>query len=109
MSKKAFISQPMSGVCDEEIQQTKDRIVKILEEQGYEVVHNKTYNDYSFTDENLEYSGYCHPQICRIGYDLIEMAKCELLYCAKGWELKKGCCIEEYVARLYGLDIIYEK
>lgn len=43
--KKAMLSQPMAGKTDEEIISTRDRAIKVLEENGYTIVNTL------FTDE----------------------------------------------------------
>ena len=39
MMKKAMLSQPMGGKTDEEIVETRERAIKVLEAKGYEVVN----------------------------------------------------------------------
>jgi hypothetical protein len=43
--KKAMLSQPMGGKTDEEIVETRERAIKVLEAKGYEIVNTL------FTDE----------------------------------------------------------
>lgn len=53
MMKKAMLSQPMGGKTDEEIVETRERAIKVLEAKGYEVV-NTLFTDEWYSHENME-------------------------------------------------------
>lgn len=46
--KKAMLSQPMGGKTDEEIVETRERAIKVLEAKGYEVVNTLFTDEYIF-------------------------------------------------------------
>ena len=48
MKKKAMISQPMGGLTEEQIVETRDRVIKALEAMGYNVRSSTTYRKHSF-------------------------------------------------------------
>ena len=83
--KKAMLSQPMAGKTTEEIVNTRKVAIKVLEEQGFEIINTLC------TDASLENMSLCHA-----------------VYFCKGWEQTRGCKIEHDAAVAYGLEIIYE-
>lgn len=42
---RAMLSQPMAGKTDEEIKETREKAINVLQEKGYEIVNTL------FTDE----------------------------------------------------------
>lgn len=40
---KAMLSQPMAGKTDEEIKETREKAIKVLQEKGYEIVNTLFY------------------------------------------------------------------
>lgn len=84
--KLAMISQPMNGLTDEEIEETRERAIKFLKKNGYKVV-------------NIP--------LCYLAKSLENMSLCDVAYFCDGWENYRGCRIEHEVAEAYGVDIIY--
>ena len=95
----AFISQPMSGLTDEEIMATKERATKKLTEMGYDVM-NSFLTDYPLGVRNI-------PLGC-LARSLSILANCDAIYMVDGFMNARGCLIEERCAHDYGLKIIYE-
>lgn len=104
---KAMLSQPMSGKTDQEISETRDRAIRILEESGYEVV-NTLFSDEWATKENLEEAGFVQVPLAFLAKSLECMSQCHAVYFCKGWEEARGCKLEHDAAVAYGLTIIYE-
>lgn len=105
-TKKAMLSQPMGDKTDEEIKETRDKAIKVLEGNGYEVVNTL------FTDEwhdNKEDKDIINRPLYFLAHSLIKMAQCDLVYFCKGWEEKRGCKVEHECAKAYGIEIIYEE
>lgn len=102
--KKAMLSQSMGGMTDEEIVETRERAIKVLEAKGYEVV-NTLFTDEWYSHENMEKRGVVQIPLCF----LENMSLCHTVYFCKGWENARGCTIENEAAVAYGLDIIYEE
>ncbi len=105
---KAMLSQPMGGKTDEEIVETRERAIKVLEAKGYEVV-NTLFTDEWYSHKNMEKRGVVQIPLCFLAKSLENMSLCHTVYFCKGWENARGCKIEHEAAVAYGLDIIYEE
>lgn len=106
--KKAMLSQPMAGKTDEEIIATKEKAVKVLTEKGYEVI-NTFFNDEWHSKEKMTERGVRQIPIYFMAKSLESMGLCDVIYFCKGWENARGCKIEHEVAKVYDLEILYEK
>ena len=106
--KKAMISQPMAGKTEEEIRETKEKAVKELEAQRYEVL-DTFFTDEWHSKEAMEERGVVQIPVCFLAKSLDSMSLCHAVYFCKGWEQARGCRIEHDAAKAYGLDIIYEE
>lgn len=106
--KKAMLSQPMGGKTDEEIVETRERAIKVLEAKGYEVV-NTLFTDEWYSHENMKKRGVVQIPLYFLAKSLEEMSLCHVVYFCKGWENARGCKIEHDAAVAYGLEIIYEE
>ena len=105
---KAMLSQPMAGKTQEEIVATREKAIKALEEQGYEIV-NTLFTDAWYGKEKMAERGVVQIPLCFLAKSLENMSLCHATYFCKGWENARGCKIEHAVAVAYGLTIIYEK
>jgi len=104
---KAMLSQPMGGKTEEEILETRNRAIKALKEQGYEIV-NTLFTDEWYSKENMEKRGVVQIPLCFLAKSLESMSLCHAAYFCKGWEKARGCVIEHEAAKRYGLIIIEE-
>ena len=107
MKKKAMLSQPMAGKTEEEIIETRNKAIKVLEERGYEVV-NTFFTDEWYNKENMEKRGVVNIPLCFLAKSLENMSKCHAVYFCNGWNSARGCIVEHQAALAYGLDTIYE-
>lgn len=89
---KIMISQPMRGYTEDIIRKNRNKLVKELEKQGYEVI------DTIFTDEPPE---NCDKAIYYLSKSIEVMSKVDGVVFMKGWEQARGCKIEYYVAQYY--------
>lgn len=89
---KIMISQPMRGYTEDIIRKDRNKLVKELEKQGYEVI------DTIFTDEPPE---NCDKAIYYLSKSIEVMSKVEGVVFMKGWEQARGCKVEYYVAQYY--------
>jgi len=96
--EKAFISQPMLGLTDEEILTRRNEAKAYLESHGYEVID-------SFITDTIDVK---HEAVAYLARSLSLMADASIVYFLKGWELARGCRIEEKVASQYGICCMYE-
>ena len=105
---KAMLSQPMAGKTDKEIVETRERAIKVLEEEGYSIV-NTLFTDEWYSKEKMEERGVVQIPLCFLAKSLENMSLCHAVYFCKGWQNARGCRIEHDAAVAYGLDIIYEE
>ena len=108
MKKKAMLSQPMNGLTDEEIVETRERAVKKLESLGYEII-NTLFTDEWYSDNSMKERGVVHIPLCFLAKSLENMSLCHTAYFCKGWENARGCKIEHDAAKAYGLEVLYEE
>ena len=108
MRQKAMISQPMKDKTEEEIIRQKNKAVKILEGQGYEIV-NTYFNDEWTNADNLLSKGITNIPLFFLAKSLEKMAECDVIYFCDGWQDARGCKLEHAAAVAYGLKVIYEK
>lgn len=106
--KRAMLSQPMAGLTDDEIVETRDRAIKTLESLGYKVV-NTLFTDEWYSAHKMAERGTVHIPIVFLAKSLENMAVCDCVYFCKGWETARGCVIEQEVAYRYGVERIYEE
>lgn len=106
--KKAMISQPMNGLTDEQIVETREKANNYLESKGYEFV-NTLFTDEWYKPEAMEERGVVNIPICFLARSVDNMSKCHVAYFCKGWENARGCKIEHEIAKAYGLEILYEE
>lgn len=104
--KKAMISQPMNGLTDEEIEETRNKAIRHLERLGYKVV-NTLFTDDWYSESCMKGRGVVNIPLCYLAKSLENMSLCDVAYFCDGWEDARGCRIEHEVAEAYGLDIIY--
>lgn len=104
---KAMISQPMAGKTDEEIVATRERAIKVLESNGYDIV-NTFFTDEWYSKEKMEERGVVQIPLCFLAKSLENMSLCHAVYFCNGWKDARGCKIEHSAAVAYGLEIIYE-
>lgn len=106
--KKAMISQPMNGLTEKEINDTREKAKEVLENRGYEFV-NTLFTDEWYQKEAMEVRGVVQIPVCFLAKSLENMSLCHAAYFCKGWENARGCRIEHEVASAYGLEIFYEE
>lgn len=106
--KKAMLSQPMAGKTDKEIIETREKAIKVLESNEYEIV-NTLFTDEWYSNEKMVERGVVQIPLCFLAKSLESMSLCHAAYFCKGWENARGCRIEHEAAKAYGLEIIYEE
>ena len=106
--KKAMLSQPMAGKTNEEIVATREKAIKFLESNGYEIV-NTLFTGEWYSQEKMTERGVVQIPLCFLAKSLENMSLCHVAYFCKGWEKTRGCKIEHDAAVAYGLEVIYEE
>ena len=106
MSKYCMISQPMNGLSDEEVLETKYRATKAITAAGYEVK-----NSYFVESFRIDEDGNSHVNIpvAFLAKSIGVMAHCQAVYFCKGWKKARGCLIEHEIAQKYGIECLYEE
>lgn len=89
---KVMISQPMRGYTEGVIRKSREKLIKELKQQGYEVV------DTIFTEEAPK---NCDIALYYLSKSIEAMSKVDGIVFMKGWENARGCKIEYYVAQYY--------
>lgn len=97
-----MISQPMRDKTKEEILAVRNKVNRVLEDMGYEVV-DTYYSKYGVPCYVKNVALYC------LGQSLMDMAGCDVVYFCRGWEDARGCRIEHEAAKDYGLKCFYEE
>lgn len=105
---RAMLSQPMAGKTDEEIKETREKAINVLQEKGYEIV-NTLFTDEWYSSESMKERGVVQIPLSFLAKSLENMSLCHAVYFCKGWENARGCRIEHDAAVACGLDIIYEE
>lgn len=102
---KVFISVPMNGRTDEEIDADTERI--FMNYQNL-TINNSEFLETFFDDEDFEGVDYENMPLAYLSKSLDVLAQAEIAIFAKGWEKARGCRIEHQCAVDYGIPIIEE-
>lgn len=105
---KAVISQPMNGLTNEQIEETRQKAIKELQNGGYDIIDTFFVDEY-YNKDSLTEKGIKRIPIYFLSKSLEAMSQCDLMYFCKGWEYARGCKIEHEVAAAYGIPIVYER
>ena len=97
---KVFISQPMRGLTEEEINIKRQAITDVLTDKGYTIINSMIEDTPEMMGDNLA--------LFYLGKSLMLMSQADIVYFAKGWQNTRGCKIERQAAEDYGLQIIDE-
>lgn len=97
--KKLFISHPMRGKTDEQIQMERGRLHSIAEEVYGE--------DLEVIDSFLR--NYNGNRVQFLGRSIELLGTADVVIFGAGWEMYDGCCIENEVCRHYCIPTIYDK
>ena len=108
---KIFISLPMSGYSDEDIQNRLSKISSELKEKfgnKIELIDNFNYIGFNSINEAAIRIGNdtINASIWYLGRAIQLLSKVDAIYFAPGWENAKGCRIEHAVAESYNIKII---
>lgn len=97
MSKTIFISQPMGGRSDDEINAERRRVIEIAGQQFGEVdVLETFFSNFGPAAKPLDY----------LARSIEFLAKADVAIFAPGWQAARGCRIEHQCAVDYGIPVI---
>ena len=102
-----MISQPMNGLTDEQIDETRNRFIEYAKKENFDVINTLFTGGFN-SPSSMKSRGIIQIPVCFLSISLEKMSQCNTVYFAKGWENARGCKIEHEVALQYGLEIIYE-
>lgn len=103
---KCMISQPMNGLTEEQIKETRAKAIECLEKLGYEFEDSYFEDEWS-KPENMAARGVVNIPVAFLSKSIEKMANCDAVLFCYGWEKMRGCRIEHQIASDYGLKIIY--
>lgn len=90
---KIYISIPISGHDLAKQREKAEEIADKLRKLGHEPVN--PFNTPEAPAEMNEKEKYAY----YMGEDLKRLLTCDAVFMCKGWNLSRGCCTEEFVAR----------
>jgi hypothetical protein len=97
MSKVIFISQPMGGRSDDEINAERRRVIEIARQQFGEVdVLETFFSNFGPAAKPLDY----------LARSIEFLAKADVAIFAPGWQAARGCRIEHQCALEYGILVM---
>jgi hypothetical protein len=99
---KAFISQPMNGMTDDEIRARREELIRIIKlhcGENTEIID-------SFTkSEEIVGKG----RIAMLGDSISMMRDADVVLFAKGWQNSAGCNVEHEVCVQYHIRRLFEE
>ena len=102
-----MISQPMGGLSDQEIVETRDRAICEIRKMGGTVINTLFTEEWKKNQTRLD--DFVVSPLWFLAKSLEAMSHCHAVYFCKGWKKARGCRIEHEAAVAYGLQIIYEE
>lgn len=102
-NKKVFISQPMNGKSDEDIDAEREKAISRIKS---ELGDNIEILD-SFIDEECPTD--FNAGLWYLGKSLMILAEADVAYFINGWENARGCMFEHECAIKYGIGHIIEE
>lgn len=96
--KKLFISQPMNGKTNDEIERERERAVRAATEYLGEPVE--------VIDSFFKNAPHDAKPLWFLAESIRLLADADCVYFVPGWEAARGCQIEYYCAAKYGIPII---
>ena len=100
--KKLFISQPMRGLSDKEILETREEIKIKAEQQLGEQLELID----SFVEEYPVEINKSVP-VWYLGKSIQFLSQADVVYFGEGWQDARGCRIEHEIALRYGIERVY--
>lgn len=92
---KAFISQPMGGMSDDEIVIVRDAIWKLIQERHGE--------DCEIIDSFIPGAIEEDDPIRCLGESIKKLKDADVAYFAPGWDEARGCVVEHAVCEFYNI------
>lgn len=95
---KVFLSHPMNGLSESEIMSIRDSAYTYLQ---------AVYGNIKIIDNlHLYEAPKGAGRLWHLGRSIQQLEEADAIYFCEGWENARGCCVEECVARYYGLKVL---
>ena len=95
---KVFLSHPMHGLTEEQIMSIRYSAWNYL---------NNVYGNIELIDNyHHEDAPTNAGRLWHLGRSIQQMEEADAIYFCGDWEDARGCCVEERVARYYGLKVL---
>ena len=99
---RVFISQPMSGISQEEIEKRREKIIEMIEDRYlnediefiYSIVKEKP-------NDNVRYE-----PVWYLGNSIQLLSTATIVYFDKNWQTARGCRIERDICEFYKIPTI---
>lgn len=101
--RMVFISQPMSGLSDKEISDTRAKMMDYIENISKPSIIPVFAKHKIVPSEKM----VRNPHMYQIGADIQLLSMCDELFVAPGFENSVGCNMEIHTAETYGMPIHY--
>ena len=103
--KNVFISQPMRGLTSDEIKANRFAAIKDIKK----FVLSKYDEEVNIIDSYFEDAPQTKlPALWWLGQSICKLSEADIIYCLKGYETARGCCIEVLCAKEYGIEVVKE-
>ena len=103
LDKSVFLSLPMRGFSNAQIDANIAGMISALEAAGY--LRSEMYNNfYEKLEDEYEYT---NPRVALLSRAIEKIGRCDAVAFLEGWENADGCVVEHEVAKRYGLEILY--
>lgn len=109
---KVFISQPMTGLTEDQILNTRNNAIdNIFAIYGKDIqilssYHTEKYR--KFVEDNLLDYDVKSWEVYWLSQSLVYLSEADLIWFVDGWQHSKGCTIEHLCASLYGIETEFE-
>lgn len=99
--KKVFISQPMTGLADEEIRKVREKAIEKVKEYLKEPVE--------IIDSYVPYYPEGTKPLFWLSKSLEKLSEADAAFFVRGWRDSRGCRVERICCGEYGIEIINEE
>ena len=101
---KIFISQPMNGKTNEEIEDERNYTISVLTSR-----FSKENERIEIIDSFFKDAPHDTKPLWYLGESIKLMSEADVVFFCNGWQTARGCQIEHDCALEYGIDTMYEE
>ena len=108
---KVFISQPMTGLSEEQILNTRKQSINHIRSiygKDAEILSSFYGDTYRHYIENSAHQNVQSWEVYWLARSLEHLCEADLIWFVDGWQHSKGCTIEHLCASLYGINMEFE-